>query len=104
LAALVATVFGWYRVFWGCLGRAAHLGCVNEPNGIGGLEPLVSTSQLAVYLGVAPQAIYDLRTAGRGPRAVKVGRELRYRISEVEAWLSSLEEPGQAGKGASDGR
>jgi hypothetical protein len=34
-----------------------------------GLERLISTRELAEYLGAAPQAIYDLRTAGRGPRA-----------------------------------
>ncbi|WP_210480684.1 AlpA family transcriptional regulator [Naasia sp. SYSU D00948] len=54
---------------------------------------MLSTSELAEYLGVAPQAIYDLRTSGRGPRAVHVGRELRYRVSEIEAWIERLSDP-----------
>ncbi|MDR0432440.1 MAG: helix-turn-helix domain-containing protein, partial [Bifidobacteriaceae bacterium] len=53
---------------------------------------LVSTSQLAAHLGLAVQAIHDLRSAGRGPRAIRVGRELRFRVSEVQAWLEGLEE------------
>ncbi|MBG6058273.1 hypothetical protein IWX89_001715 [Cryobacterium sp. MP_M3] len=32
-----------------------------------GLEPVLTTSELAEYLGVHVQAIYDLRTDGRGP-------------------------------------
>lgn len=31
-----------------------------------GLEPVLTTSELAEYLGVHVQAIYDLRTDGRG--------------------------------------
>ncbi|MFU8945483.1 helix-turn-helix transcriptional regulator [Mycetocola zhadangensis] len=58
-----------------------------------GLERLISTRELAEYLGVAPQAIYDLRTAGRGPRAVHVGRELRYRVSEIQACLDCQSDP-----------
>jgi hypothetical protein len=32
-----------------------------------GLEPVVTTSELAEYLGVHVQAIYDLRTDGPTP-------------------------------------
>jgi excisionase family DNA binding protein len=42
-----------------------------------GLEPLITTSELAEYLGVHVQAIYDLRTDGRGPSGIRVGREIR---------------------------
>jgi predicted DNA-binding transcriptional regulator AlpA len=41
---------------------------------------------------VPAQTIYDLRSQGRGPRGFRVGRELRFRISEVEAWLARMEE------------
>ena len=42
-----------------------------------GLEPMLTTSELAEYLGVQAQAIYDLRADGRGPSGIRVGRELR---------------------------
>ena len=58
-----------------------------------GLEPVLTTSELAEYLGVHAQAIYDLRTDGRGPSGIRVGRELRYRVSDVRRWLDGLHEP-----------
>ncbi|WP_231917826.1 helix-turn-helix domain-containing protein [Microbacterium pygmaeum] len=58
-----------------------------------GLEPMLTTSELADYLGVHAQAIYDLRAAGRGPAGLRVGREIRYRISDVKRWLDHLHEP-----------
>jgi excisionase family DNA binding protein len=58
-----------------------------------GLEPVITTSELAEYLGVHVQAIYDLRTDGRGPAGIRVGREIRYRISDVLSWLDGLHEP-----------
>ena len=58
-----------------------------------GLEPVLTTSELAQYLGVHVQAIYDLRTDGRGPSGIRVGREIRYRTSDVLRWLDSLHEP-----------
>lgn len=56
-----------------------------------GLEPVLTTSQLAAHLGVLVQTIHDLRPAGGGPRGFRVGKELRYRVSEMQAWLERLE-------------
>jgi excisionase family DNA binding protein len=58
-----------------------------------GLEPMVTTSELADYLRVDVQAIYDLRSHDRGPKGVRVGRELRFRVSDVKRWLDHLHEP-----------
>ena len=58
-----------------------------------GLEPVLTTSELAEYLGVQVQTIYDLRTDGRGPSGIRVGREIRYRVSDVRRWLERLHEP-----------
>ncbi|GAA1817925.1 helix-turn-helix domain-containing protein [Agromyces neolithicus] len=64
-----------------------------------GLEPILTTSELADYLGVHVQAIYDLRAAGRGPAGIHVGREIRYRVSEVLSWMDELHDPIPAGRG-----
>ncbi|QLQ10054.1 MAG: helix-turn-helix domain-containing protein [Nocardioidaceae bacterium] len=57
-----------------------------------GLEPVLTTSELAAHLGVPVQTIHDLRHSGRGPRGFRVGRELRYRLSSIQTWLTQLEE------------
>lgn len=56
-----------------------------------GLEPVLTTSELAAHLGVPVQTIHDLRHARRGPRGFRVGREMRYRLSEVQAWVEAME-------------
>ncbi|WP_426592664.1 helix-turn-helix transcriptional regulator [Cellulomonas sp. McL0617] len=54
-------------------------------------DPAMTISELAAYLSVSTQALYDLRSKGRGPRGFRVGRQLRFRQSEVQAWLARLE-------------
>ncbi|MDP9458993.1 MAG: helix-turn-helix domain-containing protein [Actinomycetota bacterium] len=50
-------------------------------------RPLGATPEVAAYLGVPVQTLYVWRTKGVGPRAVRVGKHLRYRWSDVDAWL-----------------
>ena len=84
-------VLGPARLIWDGLG---HLGVMDTERLSGlGLEPILTTRELADYLGLNVQAIYDLRADGRGPSGVRVGRELRYRVSDVRRWLDSLHEP-----------
>lgn len=54
-------------------------------------EPAMTLPELAAYLSVSTQAIYDLRSKGRGPRGFRVGRVLRFRVSEIQAWLARME-------------
>lgn len=56
------------------------------------LEAALTLSQLAARPCVSAQTIYDRRSQGRGPRGFRVGRQLRFRISEIDAWLARLEE------------
>jgi excisionase family DNA binding protein len=56
------------------------------------IEPVLSMSELAARLRVSVQTLYDLRSQGRGPRGFRVGRELRFRLSEVDSWLGRMEE------------
>ena len=58
----------------------------------GAFEASYSLKDLAAELQVSEQTIYDLRTQGRGPVGFRVGRCLRFRRSEIEAWLARLEE------------
>lgn len=59
-----------------------------------GLEPLIGVEELAEYLGVPVQTIYDWRLSGRAPRAFKLGKHLRFAVSDVHAWLEERHEGG----------
>lgn len=50
-------------------------------------EKLLSTKQLATYLGVAPSTLSSYRKDGIGPEYLKIGRLIRYRVSDVDLWL-----------------
>jgi predicted DNA-binding transcriptional regulator AlpA len=66
------------------------------------LEPLMSIEELSEYLHVPVRTLYDWRLAGKGPCAVHVGRQLRYFVSDILAWLASQreQEPGDSPEGA----
>jgi excisionase family DNA binding protein len=49
-------------------------------------EKLLSAQDVADFLGVPLKTLYQWRTKGTAPRAVKVGRHIRFRPADVEAW------------------
>jgi predicted DNA-binding transcriptional regulator AlpA len=67
---------------------------------LSGLEPLLSIEELSDYLHVRVKTRYDWRLTGRGPRAVHVGRQLRFFISDVLEWLTDQREQ-KPGRGTS---
>jgi excisionase family DNA binding protein len=50
---------------------------------------LATPIEVAAYLQVPVKTLYAWRYEGKGPRAHRVGRHLRYRWEDVEAWLAS---------------
>ena len=62
-----------------------------------GLDPLLSIEELAEYLGVPVTTIYDWRVDGKGPCAIRVGRHVKFTVSDVLAWIGEQREsrPGQ---------
>lgn len=42
---------------------------------------------LADYLGVPLATVYAMNHKGTGPRRIKVGKHVRYRQADVDAWL-----------------
>ncbi|WP_438488360.1 helix-turn-helix domain-containing protein [Streptomyces sp. S186] len=51
--------------------------------------PLATPEEVAVYLGVPVKTLYQWRHRRIGPNVLKVGRHLRYRWQEVDAWLNA---------------
>jgi excisionase family DNA binding protein len=52
-----------------------------------GTDRLQTPQEVATFLGVDVQTLYRWRHEHRGPRAIKVGKYLRYRTADVEAYL-----------------
>ena len=53
------------------------------------LPPVFSPQVLSEYVGIPATTLAQWRWAGTGPAYVKVGRMVRYRREDVEAWLDS---------------
>ena len=51
-------------------------------------ERLLSAQELADYLEAPVKAIYTWRHRNTGPRGFRIGKHLRYRWRDVQAWLT----------------
>ena len=60
------------------------------------MRNLWSPKQVAEYLGVPVQTIYQWRTHGYGPPGTRIGKHVRYRPADVEAWVAKRVEQGAA--------
>ena len=52
------------------------------------LDQLMTVRELAVYLDVPVATLYAWRHRRQGPPGFKAGRHLRYRLSDVEMWIT----------------
>ena len=60
-------------------------------------DQLLSVPEVAAYLGVPVNTVYQWRSRQCGPRGVKVGRHVRFRQADVEAWLDRQYDPRPVG-------
>lgn len=51
------------------------------------LPDLSDPSELAAYLVVPERTLAKWRSLGTGPKFIRMGRHVRYRRADVEAWL-----------------
>ena len=51
-------------------------------------DELLTPDEVAVYLRIPKSTLYAWRYHGEGPKAVRVGRHLRYPASELRKWLA----------------
>lgn len=54
---------------------------------VAALEPLMTLPELAELLRVPVATVYQWRLHGKGPKGYRVGRSVKFRLSEVEDWL-----------------
>jgi excisionase family DNA binding protein len=53
---------------------------------------LLTIDQLSEWLQVPKQTVYKWRSNGAGPRGLRIGKYVRFEVSEVERWLAAQEE------------
>ena len=53
--------------------------------------PLLKTHEAASRLALSHRTLEKLRRRGDGPLFVKIGRAVRYRPSDLDRWLASME-------------
>ena len=63
------------------------------------VEPLLSERELAAICGLSMAAIRRWRLLGKGPRYIKVGAAVRYRLEDVNNWLETRPSGGELAPG-----
>jgi excisionase family DNA binding protein len=53
------------------------------------VDELLTEADLAKLLKVTVRTVRRWRAEGSGPRALKIGRGVRYRRADVDAWLQT---------------
>lgn len=57
------------------------------------LRALLTPEQVAEFLGIPKRSLYVQRSTGRPtPKAIRVGKHLRYRPADVEAFVAEQTE------------
>jgi excisionase family DNA binding protein len=59
------------------------------------IELLMTMDEVAEYLRVPKDTVYHWRKHGQGPRGFRTGRYVRFRRSDVDAWLETQRDPEQ---------
>lgn len=55
---------------------------------------LLSPRELSRYLGIPEGTLSQWRAKGTGPKRIRLGRHVRYRMSDVEAFLDQQAQGG----------
>lgn len=56
------------------------------------MTKLWGIKEVAAYLGVPVQTLYQWRSKGYGPRGMRIGKYVRFRPEDVERWVAEQAE------------
>ncbi len=59
-------------------------------------SPFLTSKQAAFYLGFSDRTLEDMRSRGAGPRFVRLGRQVRYHIRDLNAYARPCREQNHA--------
>ena len=57
----------------------------------GKIDKYLTAREVAELLAITPTTLYLWAKAGRGPRGIRIGREMRWSESEVARWIDGLD-------------
>lgn len=52
-------------------------------------DEILTPEGLAEEIAIPIRTLYQWRYQGKGPRSMKLGRHVRYRRSDIKAWLEA---------------
>ncbi|WP_405750044.1 helix-turn-helix domain-containing protein [Streptomyces sp. NBC_00012] len=55
--------------------------------------PLAKLEDIAEYCGVPQSTVYRWSSRGDGPKMIKIGRHIRARWADIDAWLDAKAKP-----------
>jgi predicted DNA-binding transcriptional regulator AlpA len=73
-------------------GKAAMTKKIGIQRKVGVLDDLVDRDGAARLLGVVPRTLDRWNADRVGPRRIRLGRKIRYRLRSLEEWVRSREE------------
>ncbi len=53
----------------------------------------MTTDEVAQYLRVPVSTVHRWRSLGEAPKAARVGKHLRWRRADIDAWLEAQSQP-----------
>jgi excisionase family DNA binding protein len=56
-------------------------------------SPWMSPEEVAAHFGIPVGTLYAWRYKGVGPKGAKIGRHVRYRRTDVDAWADAQSDP-----------
>jgi len=58
------------------------------------MDKMLTAQEVADFLGVPLTTLYSWRSCGgKGPRGFRVGKHLRFKAADVDAWLDRQADP-----------
>jgi len=65
-------------------------------------DQFLTTEQAAQYLSLSKTTLPRWRWSGDGPKFVKLGRAVRYRVSDLDEWTASRTRANTCKEGGND--
>ena len=60
------------------------------------IDNLMTVNAVAEYLGIPKATVYAMNSRGLGPKRYRVGKYVRYRRADVDAWIDQRATPAGA--------